>query len=435
MIPSRRVMLATVVAAVALGGRSIAIFSRGAVSTAPPTALGRTIQDLDRGYKLERLQEMPEEVTALAVAAGGPANLTGKAFVGTGPVGGVYTFNVMYPKTYIPIAEGMGDYIRYGFCHINSLAVRDMDNDGSPELFATTSQANPRGRPRLYIWSLGYPHVLLSMTRPDIRSSWSHGIGFLQSPALRSLSLYVTFCGYGEIVEYQPVNRRDESGFAEESIAWKKVGQLPASGEWLQSCDVDNDGQTELCAATGYVPGKAAILVYASDRPGADLRLERVIDEAGRFCNVRFIVGDTRGDGGHDLIAWWCLGREGGDSVIVRYRLAPEGVRERTVLAHGTSGIYWPKDGQIALMDLDGDGRREVWFANSAGGLWCIDGARGSAPVRIAQIKGEFGPIAASPATPLTPAALLIGLGRSILSLTRDVVPAAAPRRPVHPLD
>jgi hypothetical protein len=424
MLRSRRGVLVALIAAVVLWGRSVAIFSLGSISTAPPTSLEGKIQDIARGYKLEVLREMPENITALtALPTEHLPQMTGKVFVGTSPVGAVYAFNVLTPNTYTTIGEGLGDYIRYGICDVNSIAIKDLDRDGIPELVATTSQIIPRGRPRLYVWSLAHPVALRGVTRPDIKSSWSHGIGFLDSPGAPSLSTYVTFCGYGEVVEYQLNSGTNASGFAEETLGWKKVGQLPLSGEWLQSSDVDHDGQVELCVATGFAPGGAAIHVYAGDRPGTDLRLEQVLDEAGRFCNVRFLVGDTRGDGEVDLVAWWCEGLHGGDSEVVRYRLGPGCIRERTVLAQGTGELFWPKDGQMAVMDLDGNGHPEIWFANTAGGLWRFEASPTPAMVRIAQIKGAFGPIAAAPATPLTPPSLLVALDRSVLRLTKDPAP------------
>ena len=35
----------------------------------------------------------------------------------------------------------------------------------------------------------------------------------------------------------------------------------------------------------------------------------------------------------------------------------------------GTGELFWPKDGQMAVMDLDGNGHPEIWFANTAGAL------------------------------------------------------------------
>ena len=83
----------------------------------------------------------------------------------------------------------------------------------------------------------------------------------------------------------------------------------------------------------------------------------------------------------------------------------------------------------MAVMDLDGNGYPEIWFANNAGGLWRFDESQSSAMVRIAQIKGAFGPITPAPATPSTPAALLVSMGRSVLRLVKiSVSSPPAPR-------
>jgi hypothetical protein len=194
---------------------------------------------------------------------------------------------------------------------------------------------------------------LKCLSRPEIESSWSHGIAFLEHPGAPSLSTFVTFCGHGEIVEYQLNRRENEAGFLEEVLGWKKVGQLGSSGEWILSADVDDDGQTEVCVASGYARGKAAIQIYSGELAGGDLRLERTIDEGGRFTNVRFLVGDTRGDGRPDLVAWWCPELDNSECAVIAYRLGPEGIRERTVLAQGISELLWPRDGQYAVHDLD----------------------------------------------------------------------------------
>src|SRR3954468_22714114 len=290
MVSLRRGVLVALIAGVALWGRSLAIFSRGNIATPPPASLEGKLQDLATGYKLETFTEMPEDIIALAAAPAEIESMVGKVFVGTTPVGGVYAINVMTNATTMTIGQGLGDYVRYGICDVNSIAIKDLDRDGIPELLATTSQVVPRGPPRIYAWSLSNPVILRSMSRPDIQSSWSHGLGFLERPDSSSLGTYVTYCGYGEIVEYQLKSGTDASGFAEERLGWKKVGQLPLSGEWLASADVDRDGRTELCVATGFAPGRAAIHVYSGDRPGDELQLEQVIDEGARFCNVRFLV-------------------------------------------------------------------------------------------------------------------------------------------------
>jgi hypothetical protein len=202
MLSTRRVIFIGMVFLLYLSGRwaVISIRLRGEIWTALPTTQEPTIQHIDRLYKLEFLREMPEGVTALAVASGQPTDTDGKVFVGTGPVGGVYRVDVRSPNVYTAIGEGLGDYIRFGTCEVNSLAIRDLDRDGVPELLATTSQINPRGRPRLYAWSLSRPVAIRGVTRPDISSSWSHGIGFLESSLEAPPSVFVTYCGHGEII-------------------------------------------------------------------------------------------------------------------------------------------------------------------------------------------------------------------------------------------
>jgi hypothetical protein len=269
------------IAAVVMWGRWAAIFSWGSSAASPSTSLGTRLLYVDPRYRLEVVRDMPEEITALSVAPSDSADLLGSVYVGTSPIGGVYSFNFMAPTAYLTIGEGLGDYTRFGMCEVNSLAVRDLDRDGISELIATTSQVVPRGRPRVYVWSLGYPRSLKCLSRPEIESSWSHGIAFLEHPGAPSLSTFVTFCGHGEIVEYQLNRRENEAGFLEEVLGWKKVGQLGSSGEWILSADVDDDGQTEVCVASGYARGKAAIQIYSGELAGSDLRLKRTIDEGG----------------------------------------------------------------------------------------------------------------------------------------------------------
>jgi hypothetical protein len=103
---------------------------------------------------------------------------------------------------------------------------------------------------------------------------------------------------------------------------------------------------------------------------------------------------------------------------VIAYRLGPEGIRERTVLAQGISELLWPRDGQYAVHDLDADGQPEIWFTNAEGGLWRIDPSPAPAVKRIAQVKGGFGPIAGAPSTAQTPTALFIAMGRTVLRLT-----------------
>jgi hypothetical protein len=199
------------------------------------------------------------------------------------------------------------------------------------------------------------------------------------------------------------------------------VGQLPHSGEWLQVADADNDGRPEICVATGYALHGAALHFFESDTPGADLRQTRILNEDGRYGNVRFILGDFRGDGRTDLIAWWCTDLAGGDAEMILYRLGRDGVASRSVVARGPAGELWPDDGQFTTGDLDGDGRDEVWFGTHAGHLWRYDPAHEPSPVRVVRFNKPLGPIAIGPDYyRRTRQRVYLGLDRSVLKLEGD---------------
>ena len=301
---------------------------------------------------------------------------------------------MLAPQTTLTVATGLGDVVKFGDCWVNRLVVRDLDGDGVPELIASTSQVVPRGRPRLYVWSLeNAVPTLRAMARPEIESSWSHGLGFLPRGDSGAQSLFLTFCGHGEVVEYD-YKSKSVGGFQGASLGWKKVGQLATSGEWSQDADLDNDGRLDVCLATGYSENKAAIQAFVSPSRGADLVMQHEINEQWRFANVKFVIGDLRGDGTSDLVAWWCTDHlTGGDCEVIRYHLGPEGVRSRDVIAQGKAEILWPGDGQMALLDMDGNGQTEVWFAASSGNLWRYDPAQPSAVQRVLQTS-SLGPIA-----------------------------------------
>ncbi len=263
------------------------------------------------------------------------------------------------------------------------------------------------------------------MARPDIRSSWSHGLGFLPRGDSGAESLFLTFCGYGEVVEYDYKPSTSPGGFQGAALAWKQVGQLPASGEWSQSADLDNDGRTDVCLATGYAEHKAAIQSYYSPSRGADLVLGHEINEQRRFANVKFLVGDLRGDGTNDLVAWWSTDHlYGGDCEVTRYHLGPEGVRSREVIARGKSDLLWPGDGQTALLDMDQNGHPEVWFAASSGNLWRYDPTQATALARVLTCS-SLGPIAGGMLPNSSRPALIVGRGRELLRLDCTAPPSA----------
>lgn len=377
--------------------------------------------DVARGWSLRKLRELPESVNSL-LYCGRESGAWGTLYVGTAPRGCVYRFNATSPIGIATIAEGMGDQVRYGVCNVNRLVLCDLDHDGNAELIASTSQVQPAGRPRLYVWSLnGARPEPRGVARPNIRSNWSHGFGLVPGASNLRDRVFLTFCGYGEIVEYRLESFVDERGFQSEALAWKQVGQLPASGEWIETTDLDRDGQPELCVATGYAPNSAAIHLYEPGEGSAGVRFKLGVDENRRFGNVRFVVGDFKGDGSSELIAWWCTDYVyGGRCEMIRYQIGANGIESRELVAESDATGFWPDDAQSAVADLDGNGRPEVWFANRSGNVWRYEpGSPARGPELILKIDERTGPITPALIPHNTRTSLLFGAGNSVFCVER----------------
>ena len=257
-IAQRSVLLATSAVALVYGSGVHLMSDRAPQETQTPVA----VQFFEPGWGLHVARELPERVTSLAIAPDSAARIE-SIYIGTGPAGGIYRFSPgAHSGSLIRVAVGLGDSVDFGTCDVSRLAVRDLDHDGVDELVAETCQVQPIGQPRLYVWSLKEFPVLRGVARPAIESSWSHGLAFAPAGDSGPDHILSTYCGHGEIIEYRLVREEADDGFQHEALAWRQVGQLPASGEGSQTADVDNDGRPDLCLATGFVGGRAAIHVY-----------------------------------------------------------------------------------------------------------------------------------------------------------------------------
>ena len=359
---------------------------------------------------------MPETITAL-VAQLAPWRGLPELFVGTSPTGSVYRVNTEEsPKLIRPVAVGLGDRVEHGVCEVSTLSLHDLDQDGDPELLAGTSQILPIGRPRLYIWSSQLDPALIGFVRPDIKSSWTHGLGFLPTGPGQTDSVISTYCGYGEVLQFQMVPSVN-GGFQSEMLGWRQVATAPKSGEQALTADVNNDGETELCLASGYSVGNAQVSIYQSNCGELDASPVLTIDEDHRFGNVRMLVSTFSATGSKNyLIAWWCSELCNGECEIVRYAIERNTVVERTVIAQGDAAMLWPREGQMATADTDGDGNAEVWFATNQGYVWRYDPSRDRHPSLICSIPSKIGPIAAV-SWDCGRQALYIGRDRSLFEL------------------
>ncbi len=417
---SRRGRLATIMS---LGIATIAIAS---VSTSfdpgtdqdPVIPLPCKVDFFEPGWNISVSRKMPEDVSAL-LAVEDPSSFGDSVFVGTAPSGGVYRYNSSLPAATNSVALGLGDRIENGTCAVSCLVVRDIDHDGTDELLAETCQITPAGRPRLYVWSLSNPVIPRGVARPQINSSWSHGLGFLDRGTGRGESIFSTYCGHGEIVEFQLSRESSADGFQYETLGWRKIGQLPASGEGTQVIDVDNDGRLDVCLATGFAVGNAAIHVYSTSEFGIDLQPIHILNEGNRFGNVKFKALELAGDAKTDVLAWWCTDLADGDCEVIRYQLGPNGLEQREVITHGDAGSLWPVDGQITRQDMENDGMSEVWFATTNGDLWRYDPSRQSVISRICHIGKTLGPICGAPNSFDQTKGLYIGCGEFVLKLSR----------------
>ncbi len=367
-------------------------------SAGPAGSSHAVLREIRKGWSLHPYHTLPESITTLMVEDKSTRKTQGFVYAGTSGSAGIYRVSPLTQNAVSTLSNGMGDALTFGTCHINRVVLHDMDGDGLPELLGSSSQVEPRGRPRLCVWSSSFNGpALRAVARPEIASSWSHSIDFLPRPGKGSDSVFVTFCGFGEVVEYRLEPATEGSSFHGENLGWKVVGTLPTSGEWLQIVDADNDGKQDICVATGYSPGHAAVILYASDEPGSMLRETRRLDEGGRFGNVRFLAGPLEKDGGQDLIAWWCTGNADGDAEVIVYRLGGEGIVRRTVVARGPASDLWADDDRFTFADLDDDGRKEVWFSTYSGKLWRFDPAHSNATELMASFQEGLGPVASGP--------------------------------------
>jgi hypothetical protein len=412
------------VAALILAPIANVVLSVGSAVASRAHNADAAIEVFDPQIQLQVLCEAPERVTALAPYMA-TSRSSEQVFVGTGKSAGIFRFNPNYqPEILTAVALGLGDTVQFGMSEVNSFLVCDLNQDSTPDLVAVTSQIEPRGRPRLYAWSLSKPPVLLGVARPEIESSWSHGLGIASRSHRDSPSVFSTFCGFGEIIEYQMSRETTPSGFQLDGISWRQVGQLPASGEQAVTADADNDGTTDLCVASGYAAGMAAIRIYNVESIGSESQPRHVIDESERFGNVRFLVGDLAADGTNEVVAWWCSDSAGGDCEVVRYRLGADGLRDRTEITRGDASELWPLDGQMVVADIDDDGAPEVWFVTSAGNLWRYEPNQSPSATQVCVIGGLGGPLVASIPEDGRQC-LYVGRDRSVLRVNSSSSPVA----------
>lgn len=375
----------------------------------PQAVLAREtgLPEVANGWSATHFGDLPEPACAFLADP-----KSGRMYIGTvGDANVFYIAEGYNDPTPLPIAMGLGDLLRFGSAEVSSLALVDINGDGRLHLIAQTSQARPQGHPKLFAWSF-YPYPeLVGFAQPEIASSWSHGLATVLPRKGKAPSLLSTHCGYGEVVEYRLDNLQTNDGRKVTAFGWEKVANLPASGESIKVVPGDPDAQ-EVCIAVGYSPRKAELRFYRS--PNAENNSKNIakdttsfnsadrswqlvdtIDEGQRFANVRFAVANMEGDSVRDVVAFWSLDLTGGPCEVIRYRIDHGGHRTRLPLMCGSTHDMWPLENQIAIVDVERQGRPAIWFASGSGNLWRHSGKPGEAAKRILRVPEGLGPVAA----------------------------------------
>ena len=357
-------------------------FSGFILGSSDPVEEGAKIEYVRPGWKIEPLAKAPGEIFSLCTH-----HWQGNddVYVGAGNSAEVFRFNTSDANDVRRIVTGFGEDAQNGTSVITHLSICNLFDDETPKLVATVNQCVPVGKPWLFVVSVAQPANLLAVVRPDIASSWTHGIGYSKDKHGRD-TILSTYCGHGEVLEFAMIKSVLSDGYVADGLKYRKLGTMPGSGEYLQTIDIDGDSENELIIASGYRPQEACIRIYkrfskasanvaknafGSKRLlGEDWILMREIKENNRFGNVRFLAGKSTPGERPSLIAWWCTDLLGGKCEVARYTFVNGTEIIPQLIAQGEAQDLWPIDGQMAVNDTDGDTMPEIWFATSGGCLW-----------------------------------------------------------------
>lgn len=165
---------------------------------------------------------------------------------------------------------------------------------------------------------------------------------------------------------------------ADGAVRWRHEAVGPARAAFIG--DVDADGAPDVAAQIGS-PNAAGEIVVVSGRTGQTLHRRAVHSPVGRVA-----AGDLDGDGVLDLLVPSVDGRT--DLIALR---GPHFEPAWTATLPGQMSGYYVSAENLAVGDLDGDGRAEVVFAtretgNSGGAVHVLDGATGA--VRWSRASG-----------------------------------------------
>jgi hypothetical protein len=148
-------------------------------------------------------------------------------------------------------------------------------------------------------------------------------------------------------------------------LASSPLGPQPAAQMYTD--DVDGDGDLDVFTSSPHAYG-----VWWWEHTSGASYVQHLVSEAFSESHA-LVVADIDGDGERDVITgkrWYAYGPSGDPgaqepAVLVWFRVThgPGGVSFQRQLIHGDSGIGT----QIAVADVDGDGRQDVVTSNKKG--------------------------------------------------------------------
>lgn len=243
----------------------------------------------------------------------------------------------------------------------------DLNGDGSNEILAGTGEEDGSIAKLAILKDDGATTTTLASTRSsDNTSSYTHGLATYDLDRDGILDIVSSYCGNGEVIRYRPSEDL-------RTLASRKVLQLSGSGEDSWLADVDGDGVPELILANGFRDGAAKVQIHDLDpetgnpRPQPRIVLDGYAGQRMFYASIA--VGDLDSDGFPELIIGWKAKQAVNRSHLVAYHVAGDQAEVAFEIAADDPDLdlgYFEK--MIAIDDLDGDGRNEMYLSTRGDG-------------------------------------------------------------------
>ncbi len=106
--------------------------------------------------------------------------------------------------------------------------------------------------PHFYVWDLDIKIGMEAFCRPQIKSSWIHGLVPIETDD-RFPKFLTTCCGHGEVLELNLAREQRLNDCESMQLDWDVVGQLNTSGEQIISVrfDAQQPDKRQICLVQG----------------------------------------------------------------------------------------------------------------------------------------------------------------------------------------